>query len=526
MKTLNITCQTLLCAIVLCCINPLAVSADDLAKGIVLKDVAITGSTIFTEAELAAVINAPLGQTVYIEDILGMVDAITAHYVAAGYISSGATLPDQAVASGQVTINVIEGTLGQVNVTSNGRLKAGFLTSKVRATTKGPLNLQNLQKAISRLEQEPTVSHVRGDLRAGEARGTSILDLEVIEDDAFKVVIGADNFKSPSVGEAQGIVSLQHLNLLGFNDRLDVRFEHSDGIDAGSVQYDLPITFLKSRLAVFHSQGDTFVVEEPFDEIAIESETDTSGLRLATTWAEGDQSIWRTNLSWETKESLTTLLGMPFDFSPGSLNGISEADVLGFNVEYSRRGEGTGFVVRAGLRSGSDELNQTDLKDDGDFSLYQLQTQWVKRLSADPLQPAWLLRLNVNYQKSNDTLPAFERIGLGGHATVRGYRENQWLKDSGLTASLSFSAPILQALGGEGISLRAEVFYDYGRGENSEEALNVETDVELSSAGFGLSAEYRNLKFQIQKAVRYERKGKLGNALQDSGIHVGVTYEL
>jgi len=277
---------------------------------------------------------------------------------------------------------------------------------------------------------------------------------------------------------------------------------------------------------VFHSQGDTFVVEEPFDEIAIESETDTSGLRLATTWAEGDQSIWRTNLSWETKESLTTLLGMPFDFSPGSLNGISEADVLGFNVEYSRRGEGTGFVVRAGLRSGSDELNQTDLKDDGDFSLYQLQTQWVKRLSADPLQPAWLLRLNVNYQKSNDTLPAFERIGLGGHATVRGYRENQWLKDSGLTASLSFSAPILQALGGEGISLRAEVFYDYGRGENSEEALNVETDVELSSAGFGLSAEYRNLKFQIQKAVRYERKGKLGNALQDSGIHVGVTYEL
>jgi hemolysin activation/secretion protein len=109
---------------------------------------------------------------------------------------------------------------------------------------------------------------------------------------------------------------------------------------------------------------------------------------------------------------------------------------------------------------------------------------------------------------------------------VRGYRENQSLKDSGFIANLSISAPILSAGANDGMSLRAEVFYDYGRGENTAEALNVDTEVELSSAGVGFSAEYRNLKIRIQKAVRLKRKEKLGDALQDSGIHVGVTYEL
>jgi hemolysin activation/secretion protein len=185
-----------------------------------------------------------------------------------------------------------------------------------------------------------------------------------------------------------------------------------------------------------------------------------------------------------------------------------------------------GFMLRAGLRSGSDDNGQGSAADDGDFSLYQVQTQWIRRLNRDPLQPAWLLNFNLNYQETSDTLPAFERIGLGGHGTVRGFRENRWLKDSGMTASLMLSAPLLAAGSQNGIAVRAMLFYDYGRGENSVAALNVDTEVSLRSAGFGLTADYQKLKFRIERALRLNKKNKLGNALQDSGIHVGVTYEL
>ena len=526
MKRIQTILTTCLLALSLIIGSQVAADNQDLASGIVLKAVTVTDATVFSETDLNTAMAPAIGKTVYIEDILGMVDAVTALYVEAGYITSGASLPNQDVADGRITIAVVEGQLNGVRVNTAGRLKTAFIESKIKATASGPLNLADLQRAISRLEAEPTISHVRGDLKPGDTRGTSILDLEVVEADAFKILVGADNYKSPSVGEGQAVVSLAHLNLLGFNDQLNVSAQRSDGVDAISVRYDVPISILRSRLAVYHSQGDTLVVEEPFDEIFLESETDTSGIQLSSTWREDSGRSWRTNLSWETKESLTTLLGLPFDFSPGSRLGVTEASVLGFNVEYSQRGDGMGFMLRAGLRSGSDDKGQGNAADEGDFSLYQVQTQWIKRLNQDPLQPAWLLNFNLNYQETSDTLPAFERMGLGGHGTVRGFRENRWLKDSGLTASLMLSAPLLEAGSQNGIAVRAMLFYDYGRGENSVAALNVDTEVSLRSAGFGLTADYQKLKFRIERALRLNKKDKLGNALQDSGIHVGVTYEL
>ena len=268
------------------------------------------------------------------------------------------------------------------------------------------------------------------------------------------------------------------------------------------------------------------MVEEPFDEIALESETDTSGLQLKTLWASTASSAWHTHLSFESKESKTSLLGIPFDFSPGSRNGITEAHVVGFNVEYSRSGEGTGFMIRAGLRSGSDEYRGSPSDVDGDFNLYRLQAQWIKRLNSDPSHVPWLLKFNINYQDTSDTLPAFERMALGGHSTVRGYRENRLLKDSGINASLSLSLPLLTAPQREGISVRGELFVDYGRGENSVETLSVNTRGELTSAGVGIEGSYRGLRFKVERAIRLQKRKRLGDALQDSGIHVGVSYEL
>lgn len=522
----RILIQPLLLLVLLVATSGVLAGNQDLAQGIVIKEVTVVGSTVFDEGDLQAAINPPIGETIYIEDVLEMVDAITSLYVDAGYITSGAVLPDQDVSGGRIVLNVVEGQLAGVNVVSTGRLKTSFLESKIRANTVGPLNLKDLQRAISKLEQEPTVSHVRGDLKPTAERGSAQLDLEVVEADAFKVLIGGDNYKSPSVGEAQAEIAVSHLNLLGLNDRLDLSAQQTDGVDAYAFQYDFPLQAIRSRVSVYHTQGDTLVVEEPFDEIALESETDTSGLQIKTLWTSSAQSAWHTYLNVESKESETSLLGIPFDFSPGSRDGITEAQVIGFNVEYSRSGEGMGLMVRAGLRSGSDEYGGSPSLVDGDFTLYRLQAQWIKRLNSDTSEIPWLLKFNVNYQDTADTLPAFERMALGGHSTVRGYRENRLLKDSGVTASLSLSLPLLTAPRREGISIRGELFFDYGRGENSVETLAVNTRGELSSAGVGIEASYRGLRFKIERALRLQKRKRLGDALQDSGIHVGVSYEL
>ena len=86
--------MTTSCLLILALVAGSQVAADnlDLANGIVLKAVTVTGATVFNDADLERAMTPAIGKKVYIEDILGMVDAITALYVEGGYITSGAVL--------------------------------------------------------------------------------------------------------------------------------------------------------------------------------------------------------------------------------------------------------------------------------------------------------------------------------------------------------------------------------------------------------------------------------------------------
>ena len=159
--------------------------ANSMVDGVVLKRVDISGASVFSSQALQNALPASPGERVYAEDILAMVDAITELYQKAGYITSGATLSNQNVSDGVIQIAVIEGQLTDVALSTTGRLSDAFVRGKVEASTSGPLKLSDLQRAISRLEREETISHVKGSLKPGAQRGESTLDLEVIEADAF-----------------------------------------------------------------------------------------------------------------------------------------------------------------------------------------------------------------------------------------------------------------------------------------------------------------------------------------------------
>ena len=499
----------------------ISAQANTMVDGIILKGVEITGATVFSSIELKSVLPASEGDRVYAEDIFAMVDAISAHYQANGYITSGAILMSQNVGDGVVRIQVIEGQLTEIALTTTGRLSDAFVRGKVKASTSGPVKLADLQRAISRLEREETISHVKGALEPGAERGQSVLNLEVVEADAFSLAIAGNNYRSPSVGEGQAELSLEHLNLLGRGDRLNVGYQDTDGVDAYSVRYELPLLRLNSRLAVFHAKGDTLVVEEPFDEIALESETDTTGFQFTSAWKDTGTHRFSSIIGYEQKESLTTLLGLPFDFSPGSRGGVTEASVWSLGLEWARSGNNSGFAIRFTGRVGSDENDAPNPQGiDGDFSVFRLQSQYVHRLDE-----AWQINFGLSVQETGDTLPAFERIALGGHDSVRGYRENQLLKDSGVLFNAGMTLALMQPDSPRALGVKGHVFYDYGRGENSAVALNVDTKGDISSVGVGITATYAGLRFSLQKAHRLGDKTTMGDSFQDNGIHVGVSYE-
>jgi len=141
------------------------------------------------------------------------------------------------------------------------------------------------------------------------------------------------------------------------------------------------------------------------------------------------------------------------------------------------------------------------------------------------LDEAWQINFGLSVQETGDTLPAFERIALGGHDSVRGYRENQLLKDSGVLFNAGMTLALMQPDSPRALGVKGHVFYDYGRGENSAVALNVDTKGDISSVGVGITATYAGLRFSLQKAHRLGDKTTMGDSFQDNGIHVGVSYE-
>jgi hemolysin activation/secretion protein len=118
----------------------------------------------------------------------------------------------------------------------------------------------------------------------------------------------------------------------------------------------------------------------------------------------------------------------------------------------------------------------------------------LQRLPGD-----WSLVVRADGQWSDAALLPSEQVGLGGFDAVRGYREREFLVDSGLVASAELRTPVwgwmapqpLRA--GAGSGLQALAFADYGRGET--EGLR---DVEVSSAGAGLRYQLgRNLELRF-----------------------------
>src|SRR5437879_4727052 len=65
-----------------------------------VRQIRVTGSTVFSEQELAAVTAPYVNRSVTSEDLEALWLALTRLYINKGYINSGAILPDQTVSGG------------------------------------------------------------------------------------------------------------------------------------------------------------------------------------------------------------------------------------------------------------------------------------------------------------------------------------------------------------------------------------------------------------------------------------------
>ncbi len=218
---------------------------------------------------------------------------------------------------------------------------------------------------------------------------------------------------------------------------------------------------------------------------------------------------------------------LPVSFTPGPIGGVSQVSVLRLGGEWTFRDRRQVFALRSTFNVGLDILGATKNPEsdisDGEFFYWLGQAQWARRF--DLLKRTSQLILRMDVQVSNAPLLALEQFAMGGHSTVRGYRENTLVRDNGVIGSVELRVPVWTRPRGPPI-LELAPFFDAGHSWNtSRETVGPRT---LASVGIGARMQIFDwARFQIYWGHRIEDVNTLeSSSLQREGVHLGLTVDL
>jgi hemolysin activation/secretion protein len=493
-------------------------------KTIELDEIKFDGNSVVSTEELNELVRPYLHKPVSVDEIEELRRLVTHHYIDKGYITSGATFPAKPIQGKTLRIKIVEGRLADANIKGTGWLRDSYVKNRLIPDPEEPLNMKALQEKFRLLLSDPLFDHLNGRLVPGADRGLSVLDLEVVRARPYQFSAIFDNYRSPSVGaEALGANGWVR-NLTGQGDLLDLTFMSSEPTGGRMLQYSgnwlMPIADYGTKAYFSFSRSNSSIIEEPLATKNMNSQSFSVEGGLNQVMIDSLQRRLAFGAGVGFKQNETTLLGKSFPLSPGLTDGKSQVSFVRVNQEYIERWEKVAVALRSTFTTGLDSfgatINGNNKNPDSNYFAWLGQTQGVWNL---PYAQSRLV-FKGTVQLSDDPLLPLERIAVGGHASVRGYRENQLVRDNGYTSSVELHVPLL---GDTKAKYRFDVlpFFDSGAAWNNPSSAATSTvaqNIYSTGVGFQFQVPHFGGEFYWAHRLNNDIVLKHGN-LQDEGIH-------
>ena len=481
----------------------------------------IEGNSVLPEESLEQRTSAFLRRRLSGEDLETLRTAVTSLYLEAGYATPWAELPDQDFVGGTLRLRVIEGHLADVVVTGNSGYRAAYVRERLMGSAGEPLNVLALERRIRRLQAEPGIRSLQATVRPGASRDAAVLFVEVNEAPRVRANLAFGDVFNPLIGEMGGHLGVVVVNpVAGRGDRLGALAGLSEGVSDLQLDYSVPIGRWGTRLTGNFRYSEAKIVDDSLSALDIRTRYLAAGLSI-------NQPVWSADgfrldigLRSEWRESRSTVPGLPFGFSDASDSAGNVRDfVLRFYQEFVGQTPNQAFAFRSTWNVGLDVLGASSGSvDQAQFVSWLGQAQWLRRLEGSGIE--FLARGNV--QLALDPLLPFERFSVGGRSSVRGYRENQEVRDNGYSLGFDARIPLLRAPSGRTL-LRAGPFVDAGRSW-TEQRGEGGSHVDLVSVGIAAAwIPSSRLRFEFNYGIRLisvEQGGE--TSLQDHGVEFRV----
>ncbi|MDJ0597988.1 MAG: ShlB/FhaC/HecB family hemolysin secretion/activation protein [Crocosphaera sp.] len=488
---------------------------------ITIKQFRFQGNTVFSDEELAEITQSYLNRPITFAELLEARSTITQRYIDEGYTTSGAFIPLQRSQDGIVTIEIVEGTLGEINITMTGKLRSGYVRERLALATDGPLNVPRLLEALQLLQVNPRIQTISAELSATPEPGVSILNVTAISNRSFYPASVLDNGRNPQVGSFRRGADLSDINLLGFGDSLFASYRNSDGSDDVEVSYAFPVNARNGTIKASYRTLTSEITEAPLSELDVISNYEKYSFSFRQPVIETLSEEFVLGITLDHQKSQSRYLGgLPFPTRGADDEGKTNVTTLRFTQEYINRSEEQVIALRSEFSLGIDALGATDPFDilvnpqapKTPYFFWRGEAQWLKVFAPDSL---FISR--VNLQVADSPIVSNEQFALGGLGSVKGYRSNTLLTDNGVFATMELRLPVLRIPENQ-IVIQLVPFTDFGYGWNMGEVPSVPIET-LASVGLGIQFQYgRYINARLDYAERLGNVPyQLGNTWQDRG---------
>lgn len=370
-------------------------------------------------------------------------DQITLYLREHGYQFSYAYLPQQNLANEVLRIQVVQGTLGDIQIlnTDNAHLRE-TLHDAVADLLGQPLYAPELEYRMRELKRDPRLG-VFGYYSRGAEPGDARLNLRVESYEPWRMNIQADNYGVPTTGEYRTIIQLSRFNPLQRLDQLTVGALQAIGEDSterntyGYLSYESPLWNSSNRLLV-SAGNNLFQVGGNFGALELE----------------GDATIAQTNFTHHMQPSGLTRQSWGIgaqhkatDMASALHDPLLEQDETVTGVQVFWRLQGVGprghwqYSIGAGLHGGEFEIDSiTDGRESYRKTDFSMSTQWQ---IATEHRLSCMLSGSLRGQWSSNALPVSEKAALSGAFAVRSIDAGFFAADRLALATLEWRLPRL-----------------------------------------------------------------------------------
>ena len=401
----------------------------------IVKKFEVTGNTLIDDATLAPILEVGDGLEVTLGILHLIAQEINSLYAMEGYVLTRAYVPEQEIENGVVTIQVVEGKLGEIEVTGNEKFKEEDIQARLQPLRGDPaLKESTLEKYLLGLNAIQGLK-VKAVLKPGEVFGTSDLTLQTEESRTYRIAFDADNFGSRFTGEQRYGLTGEVGSLFVLGDRLFIRgVKSNEDQNYINPSYSIPIG----------PYGTTFSLSYIFTEFNL-------GGELAVLNAGGQASIFTMDVThslFQTRSSEfhLSLGGEMRNFENGLAGAPSSDDKLrdayiaagGFFKDSLRARTFYNLRLQQGFSESdvSDPLNSR-FQGRGDalissFDITRYQSAFIGKT---------FLIMAAKGQVVSKRVLSPDQFAIGGFGSVRGYPLAEAAGDNGYFVSAELVVP-------------------------------------------------------------------------------------